>query len=193
MLRRLPLGLAAFCEQNGGGCGPDCRSGCLSLFCTSRPREAEALYLDGERHNQIVHDASLVTGFTEAGIRSDPGRRCRAIHMDQKAYGGGPLSSSSSCSFSSSSSSLELESETVEGSVNPVGNFKRQHKHQRIDFLGASHRNRVSERRKFLLQAISDLTQRFKKHYNSTLPPIFYLKISCFTTAACVAGRHVDF
>ena len=150
------MGLAALCEQNGGGCGPDCRSGCLTLFCTSRPREAEALYLDGERHNRIVHDASLVTGFTDAGIRSDPGRRWRAIQMDQKAFGGCPLSSSSS----SSSCSLELESEAVEGSVKPTGNVKRQHKHQRIDFLGASLRNRVIERRKFLLQAISDLTQR---------------------------------
>jgi hypothetical protein len=25
--------------------------GCLTLFCTSRPRDAEILYLDGERHN----------------------------------------------------------------------------------------------------------------------------------------------
>ena len=30
-LRRLPLGLAPLCEQ---GCGQDCRSGCLTLFCT---------------------------------------------------------------------------------------------------------------------------------------------------------------
>ena len=87
----LPLGLAALCEQNVSGCGPDCRSGCLTLFCTNRPREAEALYLDGERHNRIVHDASLITGFNEAGIRSEPGRRRRAIHKDQKAFGGRSL------------------------------------------------------------------------------------------------------
>jgi hypothetical protein len=128
--------------------------GCLTLFCTSRPRDAEILYLDGERHNHIVHDASLISGFTEAGIRYAPGHRCRDIQMDKKAFGGGPSSSSSS------SSSLELECEAVEGSVKSTGNLKRQHKHQRIDFLGASHRNRVHNRRLFLLRTIPDLTQR---------------------------------
>jgi hypothetical protein len=76
--------------------------------------------------------------------------------MDKKAFGGGPSSSSSS------SSSLELECEAVEGSIKPTANFKRQHKDQRIDFLDASHRNRVHNRRLFLLRTIPDLTQRYK-------------------------------
>ena len=74
-LEGFPWALRLYVSRTGAGVVQIAAAG--ALLCsvrTSRPREAEALYLDGERHNRIVHDASLVTGFTEAGIRSDPGR-----------------------------------------------------------------------------------------------------------------------